>query len=71
MSFDNHLNNKKGDPRPSTFWNNSDAPLRRVLTPKHKDHYDIQYKDSFGNVQARMDGLAPKEIEILKTFKKF
>ena len=70
MAFDNNLNNKEGSPRPSTHWNNSiNSPLTRVLTPYHNGHYDIQYQDSLGNVQARMDGLSPTEVQILKTTK--
>jgi len=71
MSFDKSLNNQKGCPRPSTFWNEVNVPLTRVLTPKHKGHYDIQYKDSLGKVQARMDGLTPTEAQYLKTIRGF
>lgn len=71
MSFKHKLNNKKGDPRPSTFWNDVDMPLTRVLSPEHKGHYDIQYKDSSGKVQARMDGLIKSEAQYLKEIRGF
>ena len=63
MSFEKNV---KGE-RPSTHWNIVDVPLTRVLTPLHDGHYDIQYEDSSGKVQARMDGLTPMQVHILKT----
>ena len=70
MGFDNKSD--KGG-RPTTFWNNTDATLNRILTPLHGHEfgmgYDIQYKDAAGKVQARMDGLTIQEANYLRSIK--
>ena len=70
MGFDSKSD--KGG-RPTTFWNNSNAPLNRVLTPIHQHEfgpgYDIQHKDAQGKVQARLDGLTVAEANYLKNIK--
>lgn len=72
MSFE--FNNKGfNGQRPSTHWNTFNDPLTPNLTPEHKHEfgmgYDIQYKDSSGNVQARMDGLRPDEAAFFRNIK--
>lgn len=65
------FNPSKG--RPASMWNrNFDfiKPLGRVMSPAH-DHefgvgYDLQYQDSTGRVQARLDGLRPDEAAFLR-----
>lgn len=60
--------------RPSTFWNEANTPLVRVLTPIHPHEFgegqDIQYKDTSGKIQAEMHGLTLLEVQVLKTTKK-
>ena len=71
MSFE--FDNAPG-PRPSTHWNNVDTPLHREFTPLHGHEFgvggDIQYKDPYGNVIARMDGLRPEELEYLRQIRR-
>jgi hypothetical protein len=67
MAFE--FNNAPG-PRPSTHWNQPAEPLARELSRRHEHEfgsgYDVLYKDSFGRVQARMDGLTPEEAAYLR-----
>lgn len=59
--------------RPAGMWNPSfdfSQPVNRAMSPihDHKDFgpgYDLQYKDSLGRVQARLDGLRPDEAAFL------
>ena len=63
--------------RPASMWNlNFDfsQSLSRVMSPEHPHEfgigYDLQYKDSSGNVQARLDGLTPSEASYLRQLRK-
>jgi hypothetical protein len=58
--------------RPAAMWNQGFdfmQPVDRVMSPAHQHEfgtgYDLQYKDSTGNVQARLDGLRPDEAAFL------
>jgi hypothetical protein len=59
--------------RPTGMWNQNfdfNSPIKPVISPAHKHEfgtgYDVQYKDSTGKVQARLDGLLPEEAAVLK-----
>jgi len=65
------FNPSKG--RPAGMWNKDfdfTQPVNRVLSPVHQHEfgngYDMLYKDAFGKVQARLDGLQPEEATFLK-----
>lgn len=59
--------------RPAAMWDRSfdfSEPVIREMSPVHQHEfgsgYDLQYKDSLGNVQARLDGLRSDEAAFLR-----